>query len=311
MTQPEIVLHHYPRSPFSEKIRVAFGLKNVRWRAVEQPRIAPKPALSALTGGYRRIPVLQIGADIYCDTRCILHELERRFPSPTLHPGSARGFAEIVAAWADRHLFACALGLVFGLHGERFPPELHADRARFTAGRFDAWDSTSMKARIPELRNQLRTGLAWLEQALHDGRPFLLGVAPSLADLAVYHPLWYARGNLAEQAGLQVFHRLSAWLARIDAIGHGSMENLSAEEALAIARNSSLAPPTIAAADPSSPYRPGARLSVMPTDWGFDAVEGRLVSIDRESIALRRDDAQAGSVIVHFPRDGFAVTAAG
>ncbi|MGH8736578.1 MAG: glutathione S-transferase family protein [Burkholderiales bacterium] len=310
MTQPEIILHHYARSPFSEKIRIAFGLKGVRWRAVEQPRMAPKPALTALTGGYRRIPVLQIGADIYCDTRCILHELERRFPSPTLHPSSARGSAEIVAAWADRHLFACALGLVFGLHGERFPPELHADRARFTAGRFDAWNSDKMKARIPELRNQLRTHLAWLEQVLHDGRPFLLGVAPSLADLAVYHPLWYARGNLAEEAGLQDFHRLSAWLARIEAIGHGSMEKLSAEEALAIARNTQLAPSNFAAAESSSPYRPGARLSVMPTDWGFDAVEGRLIGIDRDSIALRRDGAETGSVIVHFPRDGFAVTAA-
>ena len=308
--RPQIILHHYPRSPFSEKIRVAFGLKGVRWGAVEQPRMAPKPALTALTGGYRRIPVLQIGADIYCDTRCILRELERRFPSPTLHPSSARGLAEIVAAWADHHLFACTLGLVFGLHGERFPRELHADRALFTAGRFDAWDSAKMKPRIPELRAQLRTHLARLEQVLHDDRPFLLGDAASLADLAVYHPLWYACGNLAEETGLRDFHRLSAWLARIAAIGHGSMENLSAEEALAIARNTTPAPPRDAPDDRGSPYRPGARLKVIPTDWGFDAVEGTLVGIDRDSIALHREDAEIGSVIVHFPRDGFAVTAA-
>jgi glutathione S-transferase len=76
VTATDLVLHHYPRSPFAEKVRIAFGLKGLHWHSVIQPRIAPKPELVALTGGYRRIPVLQIGADIYCDTRRILAELE-------------------------------------------------------------------------------------------------------------------------------------------------------------------------------------------------------------------------------------------
>ena len=29
----------------------------------------PKPNLTALTGGYRKTPVLQIGADIYCNSQ--------------------------------------------------------------------------------------------------------------------------------------------------------------------------------------------------------------------------------------------------
>lgn len=303
----DIILHHYPRSPFAEKIRIAFGLKGVHWHSVEQPRIAPKPTLTALTGGYRRIPVLQIGADIFCDTRRILQELERRFPIPTIHHRSGQGFAEIIAAWADRQLFACALGLVFGLHGDRFPPELHADRARFTAGQFDGWDSTRMKPRIPELRAQLRMHLTWLEHILQDGRGFLLGDAASLADLAVYHPLWYARNNLSDEAGLQNFSRLSAWLARIDAIGHGTMASRTPEQALTIARDASPAPAPFIP-DATSPYTQGDRLRIVPTDWGFDAVEGELVGIDRDTVALRRDDAALGSIVVHFPRDGFSIT---
>ena len=47
----EIILHHYPSSPFSEKIRVAFGIKKLAWRSVEQPVIMPKPDLIPLTGG--------------------------------------------------------------------------------------------------------------------------------------------------------------------------------------------------------------------------------------------------------------------
>ena len=80
----ELILHHYDRSPFSEKVRLIFGLKRLEWRSVVQPMVLPKPALTPLTGGLRRIPVLQIGADVYCDTNLIAAELDRRFPDPPL-----------------------------------------------------------------------------------------------------------------------------------------------------------------------------------------------------------------------------------
>ena len=74
----EFILHHYDTSPFSEKPRVMFGLKGLAWRSVIQPSIMPKPDLTPLTGGYRRAPVMQIGADIYCDTQIILRELDAK-----------------------------------------------------------------------------------------------------------------------------------------------------------------------------------------------------------------------------------------
>ena len=49
------------------------------------------PDLVVLTGGYSKTPVLQIGADIYCDTKRIADELETRFPQPTLYPDGATG----------------------------------------------------------------------------------------------------------------------------------------------------------------------------------------------------------------------------
>jgi glutathione S-transferase len=73
-----LILHHYDFSNYSEKVRVALGFKSLEWSSVIVPPVTPKPDLTALTGGYRRAPVLQIGADIYCDTRLILRELERR-----------------------------------------------------------------------------------------------------------------------------------------------------------------------------------------------------------------------------------------
>ena len=51
--------------------------KGLAWRSVEIPMVMPKPELMPLTGGYRKTPVLQIGAEVYCDTSLILAEIER------------------------------------------------------------------------------------------------------------------------------------------------------------------------------------------------------------------------------------------
>lgn len=306
MTAPDLIFHHYPRSPFAEKVRVAFGLKGLRWRSVEQPRMAPKPGLVPLTGGYRRIPVLQIGADVYCDTRLIVAELERRFPDPSLYPFGARGRADMIAGWADQALFATSLGLVFGINGDRFPPELHADRATFTAGKFDGWDSAKMRPRVPSLRDAFRTHLTWIDDCLAEQGPFVLGEAPSLADVAVYHPLWYARGNLGEGEGLSDHPRVLSWMDRIAAIGHGSSETMSPDEALAVAR---VAEPDAVSAS-ASEWPIGTPLAVTPTDWGFDRVKGTCLAADRRRVVIRRDDPEIGAVAVHFPRSGFAVVEA-
>lgn len=308
VTANDLVLHHYSRSPFAEKVRIAFGLKGLRWRSAIQPRIAPKPELVQLTGGYRRIPVLQIGADIYCDTRCILAELERRFPTPTLYPPGTRGHADVIAGWADRVLFANALGLVFGLKGDSFPPELHADRASFTAGKFDGWDSTKMHAQLPELRDQFRVHLSWLDDCISSGGEFLLGDAPSLADIAVYHPLWYVRGNLGESEGLAAHPRVLAWMDRIARIGHGEVQDISVSDTLSLARNVQPALVTSVGNATENSWRPGDRLSIMPVDWGFDAVVGEFIAAGDDCIALLRDDADVGAVVVHFPRMGFAIS---
>src|SRR5262250_934439 len=97
----EIILHHYPASPVSEEVRIGLGMKRLAWRSVEIPRVPPKPDVMPLTGGYRRTPIMQIGADIYCDSACMLRELERRFPEPTFFPGSAEGLPWGIGRWTD------------------------------------------------------------------------------------------------------------------------------------------------------------------------------------------------------------------
>ena len=52
----DLILHHYPTSPFAEKIRLVLGYKNLDWKSVIIPMIMPKPDVVALTGGYRKPP---------------------------------------------------------------------------------------------------------------------------------------------------------------------------------------------------------------------------------------------------------------
>ena len=64
----DTILHHYFNSPYSEKVRIQLAIKGLVWSSVVQPSVMPKPDRTPLTGGYRRIPVMQIGAEVFCDS---------------------------------------------------------------------------------------------------------------------------------------------------------------------------------------------------------------------------------------------------
>ena len=303
----DIILHHYETSPYSEKVRLGLGLKGLAWRPVEIPVIMPKPDLTALTGGYRKTPVLQIGADIYCDSQLIMRELERRYPTPSFYP-AGRGTADALAWWAEKTTFSPAVGIAFAKQPEALPEGFLEDRAKFSGRNIDP---AAMKAAVPNLLDQLRAHFDWLNQMLTDGRSFLQGSAAGLADLAAYHPVWYLRQNFGSAAApLDGFPRLLTWAERIAAIGHGRRSQMSAQQALDVARDAtSIARATV---DPQDPIgrKPGQTVTVTPDDTGRDPVVGELVASDVHEIVIRRSDREIGEVCVHFPRAGFVVAPA-
>ena len=195
-----IILHHYPTSPFAEKVRIALGLKGLAWRSVIIPMIMPKPDLMPLTGGYRKTPVMQIGADIYCDTQCILRELERRFPERSFYRGTDAGTANALAFMIDRNLFSPAVGIVFGARDfAKLAPGLLEDRAKMTGREMNL---DRIRAARPMLVEQLRMQLVWFASMLEDGRAFLQGTEPTLVDCALYNPCWFIRSNMGAVAPL-------------------------------------------------------------------------------------------------------------
>jgi glutathione S-transferase len=227
-----IILHHYDTSPYSEKVRLGLGLKGLAWASVEIPVIMPKPDLTALTGGYRKTPVLQIGADIYCDSQLIMRELERRHPSPGFYP-AGRGAADALAWWAEKTMFSPAVGIAFAKRPDALPDGFLEDRAKFSGRNIDP---AAMMAALPYLFDQLRAHLHWLDQMMADGRSFLQGAAAGLADLAAYHPIWFLQRNFGPAAApLGGFPRLLSWAERVAAIGHGDRRPMTSQAALAVA----------------------------------------------------------------------------
>lgn len=298
----EIIFHHYPTSPYSEKIRLIFGLKGLAWRSVTIPQIMPKPDVIALTGGYRRTPIMQIGADIYCDTARIVHEIDRRYPQKPLYPSPD---AEIFASWAEAKAFGPCVGIAFTHVGDKLPQEFKDDRAKFSGRDFN---TERMRLALPYMQDQVRAVLAVLDGMLKDGRAFLLGSAPSIADFGAYHPLWFIVSRVGKVVEpLDRFPRVLDWMERMKAFGHGKPADMSSQEAIDVARKSK--PAATIGADPQDPAKrkPGDRLSVMPDDTGREPMVGELVGSNEREIVVRRTDERAGTVHVHFPRLGYMV----
>lgn len=303
----QLILHHYDFSPYSEAVRLAFGLKGLDWQSVETPPMAPKPDLVPLTAGYRRAPVLQVGADVYCDTRLILREIERRHPQPTLYPWGQVAMASVIGDWWNRLTFLPGAQLATSVMGDQIPAPFIEER-KALMGR-DFTRAASLAERPLNLQ-RLHAAIAWLAGMLH-GKPFIFGDVPSAADLSAYHILWFVRQNGgAEAEALLPLAPLRDWMERIAAIGHGRRHGMEAQAALDIARHAHPGPAHAPADGDPGGLTHGQRVAVRADDYARDPVHGTLVAADAETVVIRHEEDRVGVVHVHFPRIGYEVVAA-
>ena len=303
----QLILHHHDPSPFAEKIRLLFGLKGLEWHSVEIPMIMPKPDLTALTGGYRKTPVLQIGADVYCDTRAIAERIDALFPEPALFASHTHTLAIALAYWADSVLFPSGAALSMGTNAG-IPQAVLDDRLAF----FDFLQADDLASPQDHYYAPFTAGLRELDRLLADGRPWLLGDAPGWADLSCYASVWMCRGNIAGAAQLLApFTHLQRWEQRVAAIGHGTRHGIDAHDALAIAAAAPPLPPdTAARTNPWPRLETGTSVAVSAVDYGREPSLGILEALSDDAIVIARDDPRAGRVHVHFPRLGYRVEAA-
>jgi glutathione S-transferase len=280
------------------------AFKGLGWAPVRMPAVMPKPDLVALTGGYRRAPVLQRGCHVYCDTYLISRVLERLAPTPSLFP---RPECESVAEWADKSLFDAVVPIAMrptrieDVMRMLTPDELAKiadDRAAMSA------DAKRAPPSHRAAKDQLAVYLKRLEEQLFEA-PYLLGKKPSIADFSAYHCLWFL--ELTAPQPLAGLHNVHAWLQRIRAWPCTQAAAVSPADALGICRNSPTNDGEELRVDPSSGFSTGDRVTIRAIDWGREPIEGRLVHATSDELAITRSDVRAGHVVVHFPRLGFEV----
>ena len=307
-TPPTLILHHYPTSPFAEKVRLMLGYKNLSWKSVVIPMVSPKPDVVALTGGYRKTPVLQIGADIYCDTALIADVLEHIQHLPTLYPEPSKGMARTLAQWADSTLFWTSMAFNMQPKGlaqifDRAPPE---------AAKIFAEDRKAMSAGMARQRPQdaaaaYKSYLRRLSDMLDD-RPFMLGDVPCITDFAMYHPLWFTRIRTSVLADiLNATPAVLDWMDRMAAMGHGTMEKFTAQDAIAVAAASTPADLQCDIFQDEHGIALGSQVMISAENFGLEPTHGELVAATRMHYTLRRTDERAGRVHVHFPRIGYVL----
>ncbi|MFH1516861.1 MAG: glutathione S-transferase [Pseudomonadota bacterium] len=306
-----IILHEYPTSPFAEKVRLALKLKNLAYSRVEIPVIMPRPDLMPLTGGYRRTPVMQIGADIYCDTAIILRELESRFATVSLRTSGHEGLSQMVAGWTDARWFQSSVAVIFGERGDSVPEDFKKDREQLSGRPFD---TDAMKRIAPMMRDQWRARLMLLEERLQAGKGagagiYLVGAKPGLVDVHAYMNPWFMMTNVPDFAKecLESAPLTQAWYDRLTETEGQEPETITSSDALAISRGA--APRLVSATTLNEPqgFLPGDRVAVAPDDYGQVWVEGELVHADPQRLILQRTSPEAETIHVHFPRAGFLV----
>ena len=305
MPEP-FLLHHYPGSPFAEKTRLMLGHKRLPWISVHIPVVMPKPDVVALTGGYRRTPLLQRGADVWCDTALIARVLEAEQPEPTFFPASAP-LAPLLAQWLDGSFFWTVIGYTMQ---PAALPHLFAGTTPETMKTF-AEDRKPFSGHLPVPRGadaavQLRGTLQALEQQLGHGGPWLYGDAVSIADFSLAHNLWFVRRAGPLAAVLDACPRLQAWYERITAPGHGTFEPMSSADAVNLAARATGHLPC--AVQPGLGFEAGQPVTVAAADYGTDPVHGTLVGLTPDEAVVERADPRAGTVHVHVPRAGFKLS---
>lgn len=304
----ELILHHYDFSNFSEKVRLMLGLKDLAWHSVEIPAFLPKPDYVPLTAGYRRTPALQIGADVYCDTRLIADVLEAWCPQPSLfagpHPARTRALCDTLAPWSECQMFWPLALHITGLHAEQFSPEFHADRAHLHGKPLPSIERVKASAR--KNLAQFRPQIAWIEDLLGGGTNFVLGDDITLADFSLYLGPWFletigGRSDLLDQQPLT-----RAWMRRVRDVGHGRPTSLAASAALDAAAAATPAPITPAVCNAPEEVKIGDRVAVSPLDEVSPAL-GSLAHIDNQRISIHAQHPRVEDIAVHFPRVGYRV----
>ncbi|KAK2782369.1 hypothetical protein FQN53_009803 [Emmonsiellopsis sp. PD_33] len=285
----------------------------------------PRPDLNALGVQYRRIPVLVIGRDIYCDTRLILRKLEELYPDGRLGAKDPSGQAleKLLEVWTtDGGVFARATQLIPPDTALTENPMFVKDREDFGGRSFKKKDVFEAR---PEAMAHIGQAFEFLETTLlADGRGWVGNTdKPTLADIHAIWPFDWMNGlkgaldrDIISEAH---FPRVFAWMSRF-------------RKALSEAKSGTSKPTTLSGIqvldrlgaaefmEPNGKFddgdalklHPGQDVVVWPTDGGSNYKDsGKLVALSAQEVVVQRPTMDnRADIRIHFPRTNFRIVPA-
>jgi glutathione S-transferase len=283
----------------------------------------PRPDLSSLSIGYRKIPIIALGKDIYCDSRLIISKLETLYPHSCLTPSTPaeQGLRALFENWTvDGGIFTNTVKLMpYWLDNGLLQNKAFLDdRQVLMGGR--RMTAESMQAGRPEGLQHLGQAFEMLETTfLADGREWILGTkGPSTADIDAVWPFeWLVvdkgmKGSLPEaQFGEKMYPRVHAWVRRFMAEVDKGKKAASKPTALDSETLANRVSSTSLAYDEVAfdendvlGLEKGEEVEVYPSDYGqMGKSTGVIIGLTTNEVVIRN---QKG-LHLHFPRWNFSI----
>lgn len=299
----EIIRHHLGASPFSEKVRLIFGLWGLALECANVEMILYNPVLAALARGYPKSRVTLTGSDSYCDSHFIAVELECRFPTSKIFLGGYKGLPLALSSMRDYDLHFADSDSTVGVYIRQLPESLMRDRKACFG---DFMDVENLDRQLPHLNKQLRTQVDLIEQRLSDGKSLFHGPEP--VDFNTYAVVKATLANLAY--GKPLFGQCRHKVSRIDfvqSVGSGQRSDMTREDAHAVLRQTTPNPNNHV--DQTDAFGLAkAEATILTPDYRRESVTRHLITLTVHEVAVERNQGIMGNEVVYFSRTGLRIS---
>jgi glutathione S-transferase len=224
-----LTLHQFEISPFCDKIRRVLHWKRQPYRVHEVSLFEVATRFKKVNRA-GKVPALDDGGHIVCDSTEIARYLEQRFPERPLLPADPadRARCHVLEDWADESLYFYEMRLRFTIpaNARRWVPVLLANDppllrsvaalaiptvlARTLAAQ--GVGRKSLEAALTDVRRHVAAVGAMVGD---DG--WLVGKALTLADISVFAQFFCIQGAAEGAAIIAADARVAGWMARVDA----------------------------------------------------------------------------------------------
>lgn len=289
---PKVILYGYPASPYYQKLVSTLAFLKIEYSVCSQPNALPRPDFESIGVSYRRIPLLSIDGDLYCDTSLIISKLCELANTPNHRETEALGASMFTPG---------AMLIPYNLIADE---KFLKDRSELT-GR--PWTKTSITAqRVPAL-SAFISNLAIVEELLkNNGTGFIRGNAFSTADIhLLFLVQWVLFGHKGSEPEVspKSHPTIYEWIKKCNAaLPKQKPAKIAFSEAKTFLINKGLD----GQVQDVLPFKAGMQVSVAPLDTGRKHPQvGSLVLLNSSEVAVKTSEG----VTIHFPRLGYMIKA--